>query len=258
MKVIILAGGWGSRLGQQTELIPKPMVQIGDMPILWHIMKIYSYYNINDFIVSCGVKANIIKDFFINYDFYMNDFTVDVRKNSFQSYDINKKENWKVTLANTGQNTLKGARIKRVAGYLEDDINMITYGDGVADINVNNLIEYHKSHGKILTVTGVTPPARFGELIEKNGTLESFSEKPQVSSGMINGGFMVFNKNLLKHLSTDENCDFEYGVIEKLTNDGQVMVYKHEGQWACMDHERDVINLNNLWNEKKAFWKLWD
>ena len=257
MKVIILAGGWGSRLGQQTELIPKPMVQIGSMPILWHIMKIYSHYNINEFILSCGVKANIIKDFFINYDYYVNDFTVDLNKNLFQSHNSTKKENWNVTLADTGLNTLKGARIKRVEKYIVDDVNMITYGDGLSNVDINKLLKFHYSHGKILTITGVTPPARFGELITKNGKLISFNEKPQLSSGMINGGFMVFNRELLDYLSHDESCDFEYGVIEKLTDDGNVMVYEHSGEWACMDHERDVIHLNELWNNNKAFWKLW-
>jgi len=162
-----------------------------------------------------------------------------------------------VTLVDTGLNTLKGGRIKRLEQYLTDDINMITYGDGVSDIKIDKLIEYHKSHGKTITVTGVHPPARFGELNEKDGQVISFEEKPQSSVGLINGGFMVFNRNLMDHLTPDEGCDFEFGALEKLAGQGEVMVYKHEGLWECMDHERDVAHLNSLWNNNKAFWKVW-
>ena len=258
MKVIILAGGWGTRLGRQTEDIPKPMVPIGNRPVLWHIMKIYSCYGHTDFIISCGVKAHIIKDYFANYRAYTEDFTVDLGSNEIRYHNNHDEQNWKVTVVDTGLNTLKGARIKRVEKFLDDEVNMVTYGDGVADMDISKLIEFHHSHGKTITITGVHPPARFGELIEENGRVRSFEEKPQTSVGLINGGFMVFNRNLLEHLTEDENCDLETGAINKLTKAGEVMVYKHKGQWECMDHERDVAHLNHLWNTNQAFWKAWD
>ena len=257
MKVIILAGGWGSRLGQLSELVPKPMVLIGNKPILWHIMKIYSYYGFNDFIIALGVKGHVIKNYFHNFELRNNDFTVDLSSGDIKYHNKHNEYDWKVSLIDTGLNTLKGGRIKRLEKYLTDDINMITYGDGLADINIKSLVEYHKSHGKTITVTGVHPPARFGELEEKNGRIISFEEKKQTSVGLINGGYMIFNRNLLDHLTPEENCDFEFGTLEKLTNSGEVMVYKNAVQWECMDHERDVVHLNKLWNENKAFWKVW-
>ena len=257
MKVIILAGGWGTRLGQQSEEIPKPMVPIGNRPILWHIMKIYSHYGFNDFIISCGVKAHVIKNYFANYESFNKDFTIDISNQKIKYHSNHDEKNWKVTLIDTGLNTLKGARIKRVEKYLDDDINMITYGDGVSDINIKKLVEFHKSHEKIITITGVHPPARFGELIEKEGQVVSFEEKSQTSIGLINGGFMVFNKKLLDYLTEDGYCDLEKGPLEKLTREGEVMVYKHTGNWECMDHERDVVHLNKLWNDNNAFWEIW-
>ncbi len=257
MKVIILAGGWGTRLGRQTEDIPKPMVPIGDKPILWHIMKIYSHYGFNDFIISCGVKADVIKNYFANYEFFNEDFTINMATKKIEYHSNHNEKKWKVTLVYTGLNTLKGARIRRIEKYLNEDINMVTYGDGVADINIKELVEFHISHGKTVTITGVHPPARFGELIEKNGQVVSFEEKYQTSVGLINGGFMVFNKELLDYLTEDEDCDFEIGPLEKLAQEGKLMVYRHSGRWECMDHERDVAHLSKLWNEKNAFWKVW-
>ena len=178
MKIIILAGGWGTRLGHRTELIPKPMVRIGNRPILWHIMKIYSYYGYNDFIICLGVKSEIIKDYFCHYEMKNNDFTIDLSNRNIKYYNGYNKTNWKVTLIDTGLNTLKGARIKRVEKYLDPEMNMITYGDGVADINIKDLLNFHLSHGKIITITGVYPPARFGELTEENSRVTSFQEKP--------------------------------------------------------------------------------
>ena len=257
MKTIILAGGWGTRLGHLSELIPKPMVTIGNKPILWHIMKIYSYYGFNDFIICLGVKGEIIKDYFYHYEIKNNDFSIDLSKGNIEFLDGNEELNWKVTLIDTGLNTLKGGRIKRVEKYLDPDMNMLTYGDGVADINMNELLKFHKNHGKAITITGVHAPSRFGELIEEEGQLTSFKEKPQMSVGLINGGFMVFNNNLLDYLAPDVDCDFEVGPLEKLAEEGEVMVYKHEGNWECMDHERDVAYLNKLWNLNRAFWKVW-
>ncbi len=257
MKVIILAGGWGTRLGNRTELIPKPLVKIGNKPILWHIMKIYSHYGFNDFIICLGVKGDIIKDYFYHYDVKNNDFIIDLSNGNIEFYNNHQEKNWRVSLINTGLNTLKGGRIKRVEKYLDPEINMLTYGDGVADIDIRKLVEFHKSHRKIFTITGVHAPSRFGELIEKDGKVLSFSEKPQTSVGLINGGFMVFNNTFLDYLQPDEDCDLERGAIEELSSKGQVMIYKHEGNWECMDHERDVVHLNNLWNKNNAFWKVW-
>ena len=257
MKTIILAGGWGTRLGLQTEEIPKPMVPIGSRPILWHIMKIYTNYGYNDFIISCGVKAHVIKNYFANYESFNNDFTVNMVTKKIEYHNLHNENNWNVTLVDTGLNTLKGSRIKRVEKYLTSKINMVTYGDGVSNINIQNLVDFHKSHGKTITISGVHPPARFGEFIEKEGRVISFEEKPQTSVGLINGGYMVFNRNLLDHLSQDEDCDFEIGPLEKLAKAGEVMVYKHTGEWECMDHERDVVHLNKLWNGNNAFWKVW-
>jgi glucose-1-phosphate cytidylyltransferase len=186
-----------------------------------------------------------------------NDFTVDLASGDIKYHNKYAESDWKVTLVDTGLNTLKGGRIKRLEHYLTDDINMITYGDGVSDIKLDKLVEYHKSHGKTITVTGVHPPARFGELIEEEGRVISFEEKPQSSVGLINGGFMVFNRNLMDHLTLDEDCDFEFGALEKLACQGEVMVYKHEGLWECMDHERDVQHLNKLWSDSNAFWRTW-
>ena len=257
MKVIILAGGWGTRLGQTSEEIPKPMVPIGNRPILWHIMKIYSHYGFNEFIICLGVKADVIKNYFYNYEAINSDFTIDITTGNIQYHNSHKENDWRVTLVDTGLNTLKGGRIKRIEKYLKSDINMVTYGDGVADVNIKKLVDFHKTHGKTVTINGVHPPARFGELIEKNGKVGLFQEKPQTSQGMINGGFMVFNKEMLDYLTEDENCDFERGPLEKLAKKGEVMVYKHEGNWECMDHGRDVVHLNKLWNEGNAFWKVW-
>ena len=258
MKVIILAGGWGTRLGEESSHIPKPMVLIGNRPILWHIMKIFSIQGLNEFIVSLGVKAHIIKNFFLEYDSYASDFTIDMKNRDIQFHGHGDDIDWKVTLIDTGINTLKGARIKRAEKYLDDGLNMVTYGDGVADINIAELIDFHKSHGKTLTITGVRPPSRFGEIIASDGKVISFEEKPQTSVGLINGGFMVFNRNLLKYLTDDEDCDFELGPLGTMARAGEVMVYEHPGKWECMDHQRDVRYLNKLWFENNAFWKLWE
>lgn len=257
MKVIILAGGYGTRLGPLSEIIPKPMVYIGNRPILWHIMKIYSYYNYNDFIIALGVRGHVIKEYFCNFEMINNDITVDMVSGEIRYLNKYDESNWTVTLVDTGLNTLKGGRIKQVEPYLDDNINMVTYGDGVSDIDISNLVEFHKSHGKTVTFTGVRPSGRFGEFEEKNNQVQSFQEKPDHGKAFINGGFMVFNRNLLEYLSPDEDCDFEFGALEQLAHEGEVMVYKHEGQWECMDHERDVKHLNQLWNENKAFWMVW-
>ncbi len=257
MKVIILAGGWSTRLGRVTDLIPKPMVKIGSKPILWHIMKIYSHYGYKDFIICLGVKGEIIKSFFYNYNVHYNNFTINFKNEKIKFHDFHDKLDWRVSLIDTGLNTLKGGRIKRIEKYIDPDMNMLTYGDGLADIDINDLIKYHKSHGKTLTITGVHKPSRFGELYEIEGKLIKFKEKPQSSIGIINGGFMVFNNSLLDYLNTDETCDFEHVVLEELVKKGEVMVYKHNKHWDCMDDEVDIDYLNKLWNTNNAFWKVW-
>ena len=257
IKVIILAGGWGTRLGQLGEHTPKPMVNIGSKPILWHIMKIYAHYGFKDFIISSGVKSHVIKDYFMNYEIYSRDFSKDFSTGEVIYNNVSDNIDWRVSVVDTGLNTFKGARIKRLENFLDEETNMLTYGDGVADIDITELLNYHNSHGKAVTITGVHPPARFGELIEKSGRITSFEEKPQASVGLINGGFMVFNRKLLDYLTTDEKCDLELGTLEKLAEEGEVMVYKHSGIWECVDNERDVAHLNKLWNINQAFWKVW-
>jgi len=252
-----LAGGYGSRLGNITENIPKPMVTIGGKPILWHIMKLYSHFGFHDFIILLGYQGVKIKEYFFNYHMINNDFTVDLAADSLSYSGTNNVEKWKVTLVDTGIDTLKGGRIKRAEQYLDDDVNMLTYGDGVADVNIRELTAFHRAHGKTVTLTGVRPPSRFGELNIKDGQVLSFEEKPQVSSGMINGGFMVFNRELLSYLRPDRDCDLEFGVLEDLAARGEVMVYEHRGFWECVDTERDLNHLNKLWNQNKALWKLW-
>lgn len=257
MKLVILAGGLGSRLGELTSLLPKPMVPIGNRPILWHIMKIYAHYGIKEFIICVGYKGHVIKDYFVHYDRINLDFTVNLKDGNIVFHNKHDEDDWKITIVDTGLNTLKGGRLKRIELYLEDEINLLTYGDGLANVDISKLIDFHKTHHKLLTITGVHPPARFGELIAKGDDLVAFEEKAQTSQGLINGGYMVFNKELLSYLTEDENCDLEYGVLEGLAKKGQIAIYKHEGLWACMDHERDVNNLNRLWEQNKAFWKVW-
>lgn len=257
MKVVILAGGYGSRLGEATSLIPKPMVEIGGKPILWHIMKIYSYYGINEFIICLGYKAGVIKEYFLNYEALNSDFTLDLKEKSMTFHNGHDEQNWKITLVDTGVEALKGSRLKKIEKYLDEDVNLLTYGDGVANINIKELIDFHYKMGRMVTISGVHPPARFGELKEDAGLLTSFEEKAQVSQGLINGGFMVFHRELLQYLTEEDDCDLEYGTFEKLAKEEQISVFKHDGLWACMDTPRDVGMLENLWKQNDAFWKVW-
>ena len=257
MKVVILAGGKGTRLGTQLGTLPKPMVCIGEKPILWHIMKIYSYHGFKDFVICLGTKADMIKNYFYEYEIINNDFTIDLATKSVKYHSAHDEHDWKVTLVDTGLDTLKGGRIKRIEKYLNSKVNLLTYGDGLCDVNIRDLVKFHKSHGKAVTITGVKRPSRFGELREKNGKLLSFIEKPHAGGSLINGGYMVFSREMLDCLTEDVSCDFEFGPLEELARRGQVMMYKHEGNWECMDTERDVVYLNELWNANKAFWKLW-
>jgi len=259
MKAIILCGGIGTRLKEETEYKPKPMVEIGNRPILWHIMKIFAHYGIKDFVLSLGYKGEMIKEYFYNYEILSNDFTIELgNKKAIEVHSINSERNWRVTLADTGDKALKGARLKRVEKYIDDDQFMMTYGDGVADVDIRDLLEFHQDHGKLATVTGINPASRFGELKIKGNQVESFSEKPQNGAGLINGGFFVFNRGIFDYLSNNDSCDLEVGALEQIAREGQLMVYKHRGFWACMDTIRDMEYLNELWAEGKAFWKVWE
>lgn len=259
MKVVILCGGLGTRLREETEFRPKPMVEIGGKPILWHVMKIYAHYRYIDFILALGYKGEMVKEYFYNYDILNNDFTIELgNEKKVEIHRNNSEKDWRVTLADTGDKTLKGARLKRVEQYIDDDQFMLTYGDGIANIDIENLLEFHQSHGKLATVTGINPASRFGELKIKGNQVESFSEKPKNGDGLINGGFFVFNRGIFDYLSEEENCDLEIGPLEKIAAEGQLMVYKHRGFWACMDTFRDTEYLNRLWAEDKAEWKVWD
>lgn len=237
MKVVIFCGGQGTRLREETEFRPKPMVMIGHKPVLWHIMKTYAHYGFKEFVLCLGYKGEMIKQYF---------------------NDNAGEENWSVTLADTGERAEKGARLKRIQKYIDGDTFMVTYGDGVADINIKELLAFHQTHGKIATVTGVRPRSAFGEIrFTKDGTVTQFIEKPQFSTETISGGFFVLNRKIFDCLSDEETCDFERGPIEKLVADGQLMVYIHNGGWACMDTYRDMLYLNELWDKGQAFWKVW-
>ncbi len=217
----------------------------------------YSHYGYKDFVISLGYKQEVIKNYFHNYNISASDFKIHLGTKKMQALNSHDEINWDVTLVDTGLSTLKGARVKKLEKYLDDDLNMLTYGDGVADIDIHELVEFHKSHGKILTITGVYPPSRFGEIKEENGKLVGFKEKPQASVGLINGGFFVFDKRLFNYLTENEQCDLEYETFENLVPLGEVMVYKHLRNWECIDTERDLKHLNKLWDERKAFWKTW-
>ena len=256
MKVVILCGGLGTRLREETEFRPKAMVNIGDKPILWHIMKIYAAYGHKDFVLALGYKGDMIKSYFCHYELMNNDVTIELGEPGKICIHQGHEENgWKITLANTGEDTLKGTRLKRIQKYITGDSFMVTYGDGVADIDLNALVSFHKSHGKLATLTGISLASRFGELKVKGDSVEAFSEKPENGSGLINGGFFVLNRGVFDYLSDDDSCDFEIGALEEIARQGELMVYKHKGFWACMDTLRDCNYLNELWREGKAPWK---
>lgn len=258
--VVILCGGEGTRMREETEFKPKPLVEIGGMPVLWHIMKIYASYGYKDFILALGYKGHSIKQFFYDYHVLNSDFTIDFSKSDAITRYSKNTIDWRVTLVDTGAKTLKGGRIKRLEPYLgTSERFFMTYGDGVADVDINALLQYHKGHGKTATLTGVRPPSRFGDILVENGRVTEFSEKSQSSTGgIINGGFFVLERGIMDYLSTDEHCDFEFGPLERVVRDGQLMVHEHTGNWECMDNVRDVSHLNKLWEQKKAFWKVWE
>jgi len=252
IKVVILCGGRGTRLVEETEYRPKPMVHIGDRPILTHIMDIYSGYGFKDFILTLGYKGAMIKDYFLNFDYYTNDFTIDLGAGKVITPHTSRHPDWRITLANTGEETLTGGRIKRIESYIEGDTFMMTYGDGVSDIDIGELLKYHRKMGKIATVTGVHPMTRFGELDIEDGLVKEFREKPQVKTGLINGGFFVFQKEVFDYLSEDGSLERE--PLERLARDGELAIFRHDGFWHCMDTYRDMEQLNEIWAAGTAPW----
>ena len=255
MKVIILAGGLGTRLREETVVKPKPMIEVGGYPIIWHIMNIYASQGFNEFIVALGYRAEIIKDFFINYRYHRQNLTVELGKGNVKVYD-GAIEDWTVHLVDTGDTTLTGGRIKRLASQIGNERFMLTYGDGVSNIDIKKLLDFHEKNGKLATLTAVRPPARFGGLNFEDNLVDRFSEKSQTGAGWINGGFFVLEPQVLDYIEGD-NTVWERGPLENLAADGQLVAYRHEEFWQCMDTLRDVKLLDSLWSEGGAPWKVW-
>ena len=257
MKAVILAGGFGSRLSEETDLKPKPMVEIGGKPILWHIMKIYSTYGINDFVILLGYKGYCIKEYFANYFLHQSNITINLKDNSVEVLN-NSSEPWKVSLIDTGLNTMTGGRIKQAQKYIGDNTFMLTYGDGVADIDINKLLKFHKSHGKILTMTSSQPNGRFGalEINESNKVIE-FQEKPKGDGSWVNAGFFVCEPSIFDYIKNGDQTIFEQQPLKSLSKRGEIFTYKHKSFWMPMDTLRDKTTLNDLWDKNKAIWKKW-
>ena len=257
MKAVILAGGLGTRLSEETEFKPKPMVEIGQRPILWHIMKIYSSYGINDFIICCGYKGYIIKEYFANYSLHMSDITISLKENNILVHH-NKAESWNVTLVDTGTDSMTGGRLKRVSNYLKNEKAFcFTYGDGLANVNISDLISFHFSNGKLATLTATIPPSRYGALkFGKDNIVENFQEKPDSNDSWVNGGFFVLHPDILDYI-VEDNCVFESDTLTKLVKINQLVAYKHFGFWQPMDTLREKNLLNELWLNDTAPWKVW-
>ena len=255
MKAVILAGGFGSRISEESQLKPKPLIEIGEMPILWHIMKIYSAYDITDFIICCGYKGYLIKEYFSNYFLHNSDVTFDIKNNKMEVHH-KSVEPWKVTLVDTGIDTMTGGRLKRVKQYLSEGTFCFTYGDGVGDINILKLIQFHQNNKTLATVTAVQPSGRFGKLILTKEKVSSFEEKPRGDGSLFNGGFFVLEPGVFDYIQGDSTV-WERESLEKLSSDGQLSAYKHTGYWYPMDTLRDKIRLDELWAAGKAPWKIW-
>ena len=257
MKVVLLAGGFGTRISEESHLKPKPMIEIGGKPILWHIMKEYSNYGYNDFIICCGYKQYVIKEWFADYALHNSDVTFDFANGGKMTVHNNFSEPWKVTLVDTGLNTMTGGRVKRIQKYVGDETFMLTYGDGVCDVNINDLVEFHKKHGKIATMTSVSVGQRFGVLdIDDNDTIRSFREKNDSDGSRINAGYMVLEPEVFSYIK-DDTTVFEKEPMERLAKEGQLMSYSHKGFWQCMDTKREKDILENLLKQGKAPWKKW-
>ena len=256
MKAVILAGGLGTRISEESSSRPKPMIEVGGRPILWHIMKMYSHYGINDFIICCGYKGYVIKEYFANYFLHMSDVTFDMEHNQMEVHQ-RYAEPWKVTLVDTGEETMTGGRLKRVADYVKDEeLFCLTYGDGVSDVNITELIAFHKEHNVNATLTATFPPGRFGALDLSGNKVNSFVEKPQGDGAMINGGFFVLSPKVLDYI-TDDKTIWECEPLEQLAKEGNLAAFKHQGFWRPMDTLRDKVYLEELWQSGKAPWKVW-
>ena len=259
MKVVILAGGLGTRISEESHLKPKPMIEIGGNPIMWHIMKYYSHFGYNDFIICCGYKGYVIKEYFADYYLHRSDITFDFSDENKMIIHNNVAEPWKVTIIDTGVTTQTGARIKRVQKYLNGERFMLTYGDGVSDVDINALVKYHEERGKIATMTAIQPGGRFGVLdIGENNNIKRFTEKAKEDGGWINGGFMVLEPQIFDYLNDDPNLVFERAPLESVANDGQLSAFKHNGFWQCMDTMRDRIILNEMIENNNAPWMVWE
>lgn len=257
MKVVILAGGLGTRISEESHLRPKPMIEIGEKPILWHIMKIYSHYGFNDFIICLGYKGHTVKEFFMDYYLYSSDVTFDFSNNNKMTIHNNISEPWKVTLVDTGLHTNTGGRIKRIEKYIGNEAFMLTYGDGVCNVNIEKLLEYHNFHDKVATITAIQPGGRFGALdIDEENNINRFNEKSKEDGGWINGGFMVVEPKIFEYIE-DDNTIFEMGPLKEIAEEGQLVAYKHHGFWQCMDTQRDKILLEDMWIKNDAPWKIW-
>lgn len=258
MKVVLLAGGLGTRISEESHLKPKPMIEIGGKPILWHIMKEYSHYGYNEFIICAGYKQHIIKEYFANYYLHNSDITFDFTSDNKMTVHSNVAEPWKVTIVDTGLNTMTGGRVKRIKKYIGDETFMLTYGDGVSDVNIKELVEYHKHHGKTVTMTATRVTQRFGVLdIGTEGEVASFREKLKQDSGRINAGYMVLEPAVFDYIDGDTTV-FEREPLERLAEEGQLMAYKHYGFWQCMDTKREMDMLEEMWDSGKAPWKTWE
>ncbi len=256
MKAVILAGGLGTRISEETHLKPKPMVEIGGMPILWHIMKIYSHHGVNDFIICCGYKGYVIKEYFANYFLHMSDVTFNMAENTVEVHS-RKAEPWRVTLIDTGEKTMTGGRLKRLAAYLKDeDAFCFTYGDGLADIDITALTAFHRAHGKKATITAVKPPGRYGALTIEGAKVESFTEKPRGDGALINGGFFVLSPEVIGEIEGDATT-WENEPLQRLATSGELMAFEHRGFWQPMDTLREKNMLEDLWAREKAPWKVW-
>ena len=254
MKAVILAGGLGTRIMEETHLRPKPMIEIGGLPILWHIMKTYSNSGFNDFIICLGYKGYMIKQYFVNYKNNYSNITVDLNKNHIEVSD-EVSEKWKIELIDTGKNSMTGSRIKKIQKYIGDKDFMLTYGDCVTNLDINKVVEFHRLNNKILTITAAQPKARWGALDIKDGIVHSFKEKPKGDGNWINGGYMVCNNKIFDYLSENDNCVFEQGPMDKIAEDGQMAAYQHHDFWHPMDTLKDKIDLNNMWDSGNAPWK---
>ncbi|OYX72152.1 MAG: glucose-1-phosphate cytidylyltransferase [Rhizobiales bacterium 32-66-11] len=255
MQAVILAGGYGTRISEESNLRPKPMIEIGGKPILWHILKIYSWHGVNDFIICCGYKGYMIKEYFANYFLHMSDVTINMEDNSIEVHQ-RKAEPWRVTLVDTGEGTQTGGRVKRAAPYIKGDF-CLTYGDGVGSVDIGALINFHKSHGQLATMTAVQPPGRFGSLQLDGNRISAFVEKPVGDGGWINGGFFVLSPKVLDYIADDHTL-WEREPLERLARDGELQAWFHPGFWQPMDTMRDKTSLETLWETGKAPWKVWD